>query len=109
VPQRPVRHPGANRSRLAAINPTTVRVERNTNPTGPRWRVLAGDADTPTLIGFATTGYTSTGNRSSSRWKAIAIRGMVLRDDARSRAHTAAVALDSYLRAAGVQPKLFWN
>jgi hypothetical protein len=69
--------------------------------------VLAGNADNPTLIGFATTGYTATGNRSSSRWKAIAVEGLVLRDDARSRAHAVAVVLDSYLRASGVRQMLF--
>jgi hypothetical protein len=36
-------------------NPTTVRVERNTNPAGPMWRVLAGNADIPILIGMRSS------------------------------------------------------
>jgi hypothetical protein len=105
-PLRSVTKPITKEDRPPPIDPTTVRIERNTNPTGPTWRVLAGDADNPTLIGFATAGYTSTGNRSSNRWKAITIGGLALRDDARSRAHAVAVVLDSYLRATGVRPKL---
>jgi len=105
-PFRSVTKPITKKDRPPPIDPTTVRVERNTNESGPRWRVLAGHAENPTLIGFATPGYTSTGNRSSSRWKAIAVGGSVLRNDARSRAHAAAVVLDSYLRATGVRPKL---
>lgn len=68
--------------------------------------MLAGDADNPTVIGFATAGHTSAGNRSSSRWKAIATGDLVLRDDARNHAHAVAVILDSYLHAAGIRPKL---
>jgi hypothetical protein len=106
-PFRSVTKPITKEDRPPPIDPASVRVERNTNDSaGPRWRVLAGDADNPTVIGFATAGYTSTGNRSSSRWKAIATGGLVLRKDARSRAHAVAVVLDSYLRVAGVRPKL---
>lgn len=58
------------------------------------------------LIGFATARHTSTGNRSSRRWEAIAVGGLVLRDDARTRAHVVAVVFDTYLRAAGARPEL---
>lgn len=105
-PFRSVTKPITKVDRPPPIDPASVRIERNTDPTGPRWRVLAGDVDNPTLIGFVTAGYTSTGNRSSNRWKAIATGGLVLRVDARSRAHAVTVVLDSYLRAAGVRPKL---
>ncbi|MGI5499375.1 hypothetical protein [Lentzea sp. CA-135723] len=55
--------------RPAPLDLDTVRLERSSDPTRTGWRVLAGQADAPILLGFLEPMLSVTGRRSS-RWEA---------------------------------------
>jgi hypothetical protein len=89
------------RDRPPRIDPNTVRVQRNPDDYGPTWRVLAGDADEPTFLGWVEAARTVTGERSANRW-IITTHDLVRLDRrARNRTEAVGVLLDAYLRAAG--------
>jgi len=66
---RPARRRRASSTLPALLDLETVRQERSNDPLRPGWRVLAGPADAPVLVGFLEPAYTATGRRSS-RWEA---------------------------------------
>jgi hypothetical protein len=55
--------------RPVPLDVDTVRQERSTDPLRPGWRVVAGETDTPVLLGFLEPVFSVTGRRSS-RWEA---------------------------------------
>jgi hypothetical protein len=66
---RPRQRRGVRARRPAPLDPETVRQERSTDPLRPGWRVVAGEADAPVLLGFFEPVLSITGRRSS-RWEA---------------------------------------
>ncbi|GAA3430987.1 hypothetical protein BJ998_000865 [Kutzneria kofuensis] len=66
---RPPRRPHVRSAVPALLDLDTVRQERSTDPLRPGWRVVAGAADAPVLVGFLEPTYSATGRRSS-RWEA---------------------------------------
>jgi hypothetical protein len=66
---RPARRPRARTAVPALLDLDTVRQERSTDPLRPGWRVVAGAADAPVLVGFLEPVYLVTGRRSG-RWQA---------------------------------------
>lgn len=98
VTEKSSRRPGRGRRRPVPLDLETVRVERNTEPTGATWRVLAGDTDEPVLIGYVEAARTATGGRASGRWTAITPLLMPLRRRARNRTEAVAVLVETCLR-----------
>lgn len=91
------------RDRPAPIDLNTVRVERNPDPSGRTWRVLAGDADNPTLVGYVESAHTVHGTRNSRRWTILTAELLPITSRAaRNRTQAVAALLDAHQRAAGV-------
>ena len=80
-----------------------VRVERNPDPAGRTWRVLAGESnDQLTHIGWVESARTISGTRNSRRWTITTTALLVVSNHARNRTDAVAALLDSYQRAGGV-------
>lgn len=78
----------------------TVRQERSTDPLRPGWRVVAGAADAPVVVGFLESVLSVTGRRSS-RWEAwTAHRTLLPGRPCRNRNEALIRLLDAYQRAA---------
>jgi hypothetical protein len=66
---RPRQRRAPRTRRPVPLDVDTVRQERSTDPLRPGWRVVAGEADAPVLLGFLEPVFSVTGRRSS-RWEA---------------------------------------
>jgi hypothetical protein len=77
-------------------------VERNPDPSGRTWRVLAGDADNPTLVGYVESAHTVHGTRNSRRWTVTTAELLPTTNSARNRTQAVAALLDAHQRAAGI-------
>jgi hypothetical protein len=97
---RLTRRPRTRPAAPALLDLDTVRQERSADPLRPGWRVLAGPADTPVLVGFLEPAYSITGRRSS-RWEARTGRlTLVSGGPWRNRTQALTNLVDSYQRVA---------
>lgn len=97
---RPARRPRTRPTAPALLDLETVRQERSTDPLRPGWRVLAGPAGAPVLVGFLEPVYSVTGRRSS-RWEARTERlTLVSGGPWRNRTQALANLVDAHQRVA---------